>query len=78
MNLPDEDEALDDLADGLRVLGAERDTCVLDARGIKSEEVLVLGEKYATFGEAVSGLLLVDRSHEPCFGGCRDVDAAPR
>src|SRR5207253_6637884 len=75
-NLPDEDEALDDLADGFGVLGAIRDARVRDARGVEAEEVLVLGEEDAAFGQAVSGLVLIDRTHEPRLGRRRDVDAA--
>jgi hypothetical protein len=74
---PGEDEALDDLADGLCVLGAECDTRVLDSHGIEPEEVLVLGEEDTTFGQAVNGLLLVDRSRA-YFRRRRDIDAAAR
>lgn len=49
VNLPDYDEALDDLADRFRILGAEGDPRVLDACGVETEKVLVLSEECATF-----------------------------
>ncbi len=61
VDLPDEDETLNDFAGGLGVLGAVRDSGVLESRGVEPEEVLVLSEKNASFGKAVGKLLIVER-----------------
>src|SRR3954452_8174287 len=44
VDLPDEDKALEDFADGFAVLGAIGDARVCDPLGVESEDLLVFGE----------------------------------
>jgi len=53
VNLPDQDEAQNELTDGLGVLGTKRDAGVRDARGVETEKILVLGKENAALGKAV-------------------------
>ena len=73
---PDFDQALDDVADAALALAAVGDACVRHALGVDAEEVLILGEDDAPFGEGVGRLLLVGCRAEAGFGRGCTIDAA--
>jgi hypothetical protein len=79
INLPDENESIDDLADTPRVFLAVGDAGMGDAGGMDAEKVSILGEDNPALGEGIGRLLLVgSRATLPpgsSLRRCRDDEA---
>ena len=75
VNLPDEDQAIDDLTDAERVLLAVGDAEMMRSGGVKSKEISVLSEDNPILSEGIDDVFLIAGVQELSLGRRRYVDA---
>jgi len=75
-DFPDEFQGANDLTDGAVLLVAIYDAWVSDALVMQSEEIVVICEDNASFGQCEGNVVGVIRAEQTRVGGCGHADTA--